>query len=209
MNNVYDNHCWLEAKVTVQYVTVLVIENLLISVNHFIAWINLEHEAANILVAILLTVFNFILIIVLWPLCEWFTFKCTWGWPLRRKHIVIQHSIILILLSCVLTNECKIKSSVPRARMHGVPHKRLRCFAHKVQTGAGIAQSVYCLTTDSRTGVQCSAEAKDFSSSVCVQTGSGAHPESCTMGTWGPFPGVKRGRVETLTTPSSAEVKND
>jgi hypothetical protein len=30
--------------------------------------------------------------------------------------------------------------------------------------------------------------AKDFSSSLCVQTGSGAHPASCTMGTGGPFP---------------------
>jgi hypothetical protein len=34
------------------------------------------------------------------------------------------------------------------------------------------------------------AEAKDFSS-VCVQTGSGAHPASCTMGTGDPFPGGK------------------
>jgi hypothetical protein len=29
---------------------------------------------------------------------------------------------------------------------------------------------------------------KDFSSSLCVQTGSEAHPVSCTMGTGGPFP---------------------
>jgi hypothetical protein len=41
---------------------------------------------------------------------------------------------------------------------------------------------------------------KDFSSTLCVQTGSGAHPASCTMGTGGPFPGVKRGRGVTLTT---------
>jgi hypothetical protein len=33
------------------------------------------------------------------------------------------------------------------------------------------------------------AEAKDFSSNLCVQTGSGAHPASCTMGTGGPLPG--------------------
>jgi hypothetical protein len=32
---------------------------------------------------------------------------------------------------------------------------------------------------------------KDFSSSLCVQIGSGAHPASCTMRTEGPFPGVK------------------
>jgi hypothetical protein len=32
------------------------------------------------------------------------------------------------------------------------------------------------------------AEEKDFSSSLCIQTGSGAHPFSCTMGTEDPFP---------------------
>jgi hypothetical protein len=36
-------------------------------------------------------------------------------------------------------------------------------------------------------------------SKTCVQTESGAHPASCTMGTGGPFPGVKRGRGVTLT----------
>jgi hypothetical protein len=36
-----------------------------------------------------------------------------------------------------------------------------------------------------------SAEAKGFSSSLCVQTGSGAHPASCPTGTGGPFPGHK------------------
>jgi hypothetical protein len=35
------------------------------------------------------------------------------------------------------------------------------------------------------------AGAKGFSSSLCVQTGSGAHPASFTMGTGGPFPGDK------------------
>jgi hypothetical protein len=35
--------------------------------------------------------------------------------------------------------------------------------------------------------------AKDFSSSLCGQTGSEAHPASCTMGTGGPFPGESAG----------------
>jgi hypothetical protein len=35
------------------------------------------------------------------------------------------------------------------------------------------------------------AEARDFSSNLCVHTGSGAHPISCTMGTGSPFPGGK------------------
>jgi hypothetical protein len=42
---------------------------------------------------------------------------------------------------------------------------------------------------DRAIGVRSLAEAKHFSSSLCVQTGSGAHHASCTMGTGVPFPG--------------------
>jgi hypothetical protein len=38
-------------------------------------------------------------------------------------------------------------------------------------------------------GVRSSAGAKDFFSSLCVQTGSGAHPASCPMGTGGFYRG--------------------
>jgi hypothetical protein len=64
---------------------------------------------------------------------------------------------------------------------------------------------------DRAIGVWSPAGEKDFSSSLCVQTGSKAHPASCTMGTGGPFPGAKHGRRVTLTThlQSSAEVKNE
>jgi hypothetical protein len=41
---------------------------------------------------------------------------------------------------------------------------------------------------------------KGFSSSLCVQTGSEAHPASCPVGIGGPFSGVKCGRNVTLTT---------
>jgi hypothetical protein len=53
---------------------------------------------------------------------------------------------------------------------------------------------------DRAIGVRFPAGAKDFSSNLCVQTGSGAHPVSCPVGTGGPFPGAKRGRGVTLTT---------
>jgi hypothetical protein len=43
------------------------------------------------------------------------------------------------------------------------------------------------------------AGAKDFSSNLCVQTGSEDHPYTCIMGTGSPFPGAKRGRGVTLT----------
>jgi hypothetical protein len=59
--------------------------------------------------------------------------------------------------------------------------------------------------------VRSPAEAKDFSSSLCVQTGSGTHPASCTMGTGGPHPGAKArpGRDASHSPLSSAEVVNE
>jgi hypothetical protein len=64
----------------------------------------------------------------------------------------------------------------------------------------GVAQSVQCLTISWTAGVRSPAEAKDTSSSPCVQTSSEAHPASYPVGTRGPFPGVKHGRGMTLTT---------
>jgi hypothetical protein len=52
---------------------------------------------------------------------------------------------------------------------------------------------------------------KDFSSSLCVQTASGAHPASSTMGTGGPITRVKvqpRHDADHLP-PSSAKVENE
>jgi hypothetical protein len=47
--------------------------------------------------------------------------------------------------------------------------------------------------------------AEDFSSSACIQTGSGAHPASYPMGTGGPLPGGKArlGRDADHSPPSS------
>jgi hypothetical protein len=60
-------------------------------------------------------------------------------------------------------------------------------------------------------GVRSPAGAKDFSSSLCVQTGFGAHPASCTMGIGGTFPGGKArpGRDADYSPLSSAEVVNE
>jgi hypothetical protein len=46
--------------------------------------------------------------------------------------------------------------------------------------------------------IQVRSLVKNFSSNLCVQTGSGAHPVSCTMAVFSPE--VKRGRGVTLTT---------
>jgi hypothetical protein len=64
---------------------------------------------------------------------------------------------------------------------------------------------------DQEIDVRSRAEAKDFSSSLCVQTGSEAHPASCTMSTGGPFPGCKARprRDADHSPPSSVVVKNE
>jgi hypothetical protein len=64
---------------------------------------------------------------------------------------------------------------------------------------------------DRAIGVRSPAGAKDFSNSLCVQTGSGAHPASCTMGTGGPFPGGKARprRDSDHSPPTSAELVNE
>jgi hypothetical protein len=46
-----------------------------------------------------------------------------------------------------------------------------------------VAQSVECLATGWMARVRTLTEAEDFSSSLCIQTGSGAQPASCKMGT--------------------------
>jgi hypothetical protein len=80
-----------------------------------------------------------------------------------------------------------------------------------VQGMSPVAQSVQCLTADWTAGVRSPTEAEDFSSPLCVQTGSGAHPTSCTVGTGGSFPGGKArpGRDADHSPPSSAEVKKE
>jgi hypothetical protein len=74
-----------------------------------------------------------------------------------------------------------------------------------------VPQSVQCLTTDWTAGVRSPTEAEDFSSNLCVQTGPGAHPASCTVGTGGSFPGGKArpGRDADHSPLSSAEVKKE
>jgi hypothetical protein len=50
------------------------------------------------------------------------------------------------------------------------------------------------------------AEAREFFSNLCIQTGSGAHPASCTMGTGGK---ARQGRDADHSPKSSAKVVNE
>jgi hypothetical protein len=64
---------------------------------------------------------------------------------------------------------------------------------------------------DQANEVRSPAEAKGFFLYPLSETGSGAHPASCTMGTGGPFPDAKArpGHDADLSHPSSAEVENE
>jgi hypothetical protein len=80
--------------------------------------------------------------------------------------------------------------------------------------GAGITQSVQWLATDWTTGrprFDPRQRQRIFSCSLCVQTGSGTHPASCTMGTDGSSSGAKatEGRDVDHSPSSSAEVVNE
>jgi hypothetical protein len=73
------------------------------------------------------------------------------------------------------------------------------------------SSSVQCLTMDWMARVRSPTEAEDFSSNLCIQTGSGAHPASYTMGTGGSFPRCKTQLRHDAdnSPPSSAEVKKE
>jgi hypothetical protein len=80
-----------------------------------------------------------------------------------------------------------------------LPGITLSCYPIRSRGSSVSILSDYILD-DRAIEVRSPAGAKDFSSNLCVQTGSGAHTASCTMDTGGPFPGAKRVRGVTLTT---------
>jgi hypothetical protein len=66
------------------------------------------------------------------------------------------------------------------------------CIFERCESGSAVSiVSGYGLD-DRAIEVRSPAAAKCFPCSLCVQTGSGVHPPSCTMGTGGPFPGAWR-----------------
>jgi hypothetical protein len=84
------------------------------------------------------------------------------------------------------------------------------CSFGRSRVSSGSTESDYGLD-DLAIGVRSPAGAEDFTSILCVQTGSGAHPASCPMGTGGPFPGGKSaaGRDADHLPPSSADIVNE
>jgi hypothetical protein len=72
------------------------------------------------------------------------------------------------------------------------------CYFKGEQGSSVSAVSGYGL--DGEGQVRSPAEAKNFPSNLCVQTGSGVHPASCKMDTGGHFLGDKARRGVTLAT---------
>jgi hypothetical protein len=97
------------------------------------------------------------------------------------------------------------RSAILTEAFYGFPQslKRSRISSGSIVSDYGL--------DDRAIGVRSPAGAKDFYSSLCVRTGSGAHPASCTMGTGSPFPGDKArpGRDADHSPLSSAEVENE
>jgi hypothetical protein len=79
------------------------------------------------------------------------------------------------------------------------------------EPGSSVSTVPGCGLDDRAIEVRFPADAKDFSSILCVQTGSGADPASFTMSTGVLSPGVKArpGRDAHHLPPSSAEVVNE
>jgi hypothetical protein len=76
-----------------------------------------------------------------------------------------------------------------------------------------VAQAVWCLAREWTTGPSRfdAWHRQEIFPVACLQTCSGVHPDSCTMGTGGPFPGGKSqpGRKPDHSPQSSAEFVNE
>jgi hypothetical protein len=100
----------------------------------------------------------------------------------------------LTFARCVITNTITTDDNILV-----ITFKRLSAnmnsilFAYKLQYESPYNGRLRRFTSPlQKTRVQSPAEAKDFSSSLCVETSTEAHPASCTLGTGGPFPGSER-----------------
>jgi hypothetical protein len=96
-------------------------------------------------------------------------------------------------------------TSFPRLIQWAIVTGYIDCVTRREPGSSGNIVSDYGLD-DRAKDFPSPAEAKDFSSSLCVQTGFGAHPVSCTMGTGG----KARPRRDADHSPTfSAEVENE
>jgi hypothetical protein len=125
---------------------------------------------------------------------------CVYGLLLGLPHIFISNSNLNFLMLVVKASELmQLYKCTEISQAYGY-NEKLYIWILEHKLGAVVAQSVQCLTTDWTPRVRSPTEAKDFSSSLCIQTGSGAHPASYSVGTGVLSPGVKHDWGVMLTT---------
>jgi hypothetical protein len=120
------------------------------------------------------------------------------------------HCIVLSYVICSCYLFWKLSFTVKPRIYYLIPHNFLLhlglLFASVRSQGSSVSILSDCGLDDEVIEVQSPSEAKDFSSSLCVQTGSGAHAASSPVGTGGPFLRGKMwpGRDADHSPPSSA-----
>jgi hypothetical protein len=115
----------------------------------------------------------------------------------KRLHYEISQNAVIVILSAVRT---WIVTTVMDIFTRCFLRDNETCRVTWMYPGPGSSVSVWLRTVQLRDRDSIPAGAKSFSSNVCVQTGSEAHPAFCPMCTGGPFPGAKHGRGVALTT---------
>jgi hypothetical protein len=128
-------------------------------------------------------------------------------WTLQATRVSEDASRLcaLVRLACFgFTTELEQRHQ-PKPQTRGIRYSIAHKWGSRVSSGSIVSD---CGLDDRAIGVRSPAGAEDFSSSLCVQTGSEAQPASCTMGTGGPFAGGKArpGRDADHSPPSSDEV---
>jgi hypothetical protein len=130
---------------------------------------------------------------------RWFT----WCYNRKKKHCYMvilttvrtsnRTTVLLLTQMCLLEAVMCIRRRIYRSLQNNLKCCPINNFSWLLgvywsRVSSGSIVSDYGLD-DPAIGVRSPAGAKDFSSILCIQTGSGAHPASCTIGTGGPFPG--------------------
>jgi hypothetical protein len=132
----------------------------------------------------------------------------------EAKHVISSRAAPLTLVTCRL-GSVVVSVLATGPIVLGFKHGRGVGFLRAIKVrntpffGWEVKPEVPCrkiLRHVKRSGVRSPAGAEDFSCSLCVQTGSGVHPASCTMGTGGK---ARPGRDADHSPPSSAEVVNE
>jgi hypothetical protein len=125
--------------------------------------------------------------------------------PLQLDCMVLHQGALM--MEAVRTSETSVNINVTTRRSIKVPwwwrqYAPLKRRSTSTWVHGATSQKTHeqetCLATGWTTGqsrFDPRQRQKDFSCTLCFQTGSEAHPASDAMGTGGPFPGAKRGRA--------------